>query len=85
LKHLRVIVALGRIGFEAYLNYMKRRGSIAGKRDYEFRHGAEYKMPDGRILLATYHPSNQNTNTGKLTRPMFVKIFERARDLVSRD
>jgi uracil-DNA glycosylase family 4 len=81
LKDLRVIVALGRIGFEAYLNYLMRRKLIASKRKYEFRHGAEYVMPDGRDLLATYHPSNQNTNTGKLTRPMFVKIFQEARRL----
>jgi len=81
LKNLRVVVALGRIGFEAYLNYQLRRKMIASKREYEFRHGAEYAMPDGRVLLATYHPSNQNTNTGKLTRPMFAKVFERARRL----
>jgi len=81
LKDLRVIVALGRIGFEAYLNYLKRRKLIAGKREYEFRHGAEYVLPDGRVLLASYHPSNQNTQTGKLTRPMFVKIFLEARRL----
>lgn len=81
LKNLRVIVALGRIGFDSYLNYLKRREQIAGKRDYEFRHGAEYAMPDGRSLLASYHPSNQNTQTGKLTKEMFRKIFKRARDL----
>jgi uracil-DNA glycosylase family 4 len=81
LKYIRVIVALGRIGFEAYLNYLKRKGVIASKREYEFRHGAEYSMPDGRILLATYHPSNQNTNTGKLTEEMFLKIFKRAQVL----
>jgi uracil-DNA glycosylase len=81
LKDLRVIVALGRIGFEAYLNYLIRKRVIAKKREYEFRHGAEYPMPDGRVLLATYHPSNQNTNTGKLTKEMFLKIFKRAREL----
>jgi len=81
LRELRVIVALGRIGFEAYLNYLKRRELISSKRGYEFRHGAEYSMPDGRVLVATYHPSNQNTNTGKLTREMFLKIFKRAREL----
>jgi uracil-DNA glycosylase len=81
LKHLRVIVALGRIGFEAYLNYLMRRKQIASKREYEFRHGAEYVLPDGRVLLASYHPSNQNTQTGKLTKDMFRKIFKRARDL----
>ncbi len=78
LKNLRVIVALGRIGFDSYLNYLKRRNAIASKREYDFRHGAEYAMPDGRILLASYHPSNQNTQTGKLTRQMFTDIFKRA-------
>jgi len=81
LKKLRVIVALGRIGFDAYLNYLKRRKLIAGKGGYEFGHGAEYDLPDGRILLASYHPSNQNTQTGKLTKEMFQKIFKRARML----
>jgi uracil-DNA glycosylase len=81
LRELRAIVALGRIGFEAYLNYLKRRELISSKRGYEFRHGAEYSMPDGRVLVATYHPSNQNTQTGKLTREMFLKIFKRAREL----
>jgi uracil-DNA glycosylase family 4 len=81
LKKLRVIVALGRIGFDAYLNYLKRRGLIAGKRAHEFGHGAEFSLPEGRILLASYHPSKQNTQTGKLTKEMFRKIFKRARQL----
>ncbi len=81
LNRLRVIVALGRIGFEAYLNYLKRRQLIASKREYEFRHGVEYVLPDGRVLLGSYHPSNQNTQTGKLTKEMFQKIFKRAREL----
>ena len=81
LKKLRVIVALGRIGFEAYLNYLIRRNVIASKREYEFRHGAAYAMADGRVLLASYHPSNQNTQTGKLTREMFMGIFREARRL----
>ena len=78
LKNLKVIVALGKIGFDAYLNYLKRHGQIARKQSYVFRHAARYKMPDGRTLLASYHPSNQNTQTGKLTRPMFVGIFKEA-------
>ena len=73
-----MIVALGRIGFNSYLDYLKRSKTIASKREYEFRHGAEYAMPDGHILLASYHPSNQNTQTGKLTRQMFTDIFKRA-------
>jgi uracil-DNA glycosylase family 4 len=78
LKKAKVIVALGRIGFEAYLNYLKRRGLLDRKSGYAFQHGAKYKMPDGRILLASYHPSNQNTQTGKLTRKMFVQVFKEA-------
>ena len=81
LRHLRVVVALGRIGFEAYLNYLLRRRLIPSKKGYEFRHGAEYPLPDGRVLLASYHPSNQNTQTGKLTKVMFQGIFKRAREI----
>jgi uracil-DNA glycosylase family 4 len=83
LKRLKVVVALGRIGFEAYLNHLKRRGLLATKKLYEFKHGAHYEMPDGKILLASYHPSNQNTQTGKLTRAMFVKIFQEAARLAN--
>jgi uracil-DNA glycosylase len=84
LKKLKVIVALGKIGFEAYLNYLKRRSVITTKAAYIFRHAARYQMPDGMILLASYHPSNQNTNTGKLTRQMFMEIFQEARRLAER-
>jgi uracil-DNA glycosylase len=82
LEKVRVVVALGRIGFDAYLNYLKRQRAIKSKKEFIFRHGAEYKMADGRILLASYHPSNQNTQTGKLTREMFTEIFRRAAKLV---
>ena len=81
LRNLRVIVALGKIGFDAYLNYVKRRGLIASKKTYIFKHGAGYRLPDGKNLLASYHPSNQNTQTGKLTRKMFVEIFQEAAEL----
>jgi len=81
LKNARVIVALGKIGFEAYLNALKRRSELSTKKPYVFAHGATYRMPDGRSLLASYHPSNQNTQTGKLTRAMFVSIFHEARRL----
>ena len=81
LTNLRVIVALGKIGFDAYLNYVKRSGLIASKKTYIFKHGASYRLPDGKTLLASYHPSNQNTQTGKLTGKMFVEIFREAAEL----
>ena len=81
LKKLRVIVALGKIGFDTYLGYLKRHALIASRTPYTFAHGASYAMPNGKTLLASYHPSNQNTQTGKLTRAMFVEIFQKARSL----
>jgi uracil-DNA glycosylase len=84
LEKVKVVVALGRIGFDAYLNYLKRRGLLLSRQPYLFKHGAHYQMPDAKVLLASYHPSNQNTATGKLTREMFVKIFKRAAKLADR-
>jgi len=81
LQRVKVVVALGRVGFEAYLKYLSRRGQIESKKPYVFRHGARYRMPDGKTLLASYHPSNQNTQTGKLTRQMFKRIFKEAAKL----
>jgi uracil-DNA glycosylase len=81
LKDIKVVVALGKIGFDAYLNYLKRVGSLKTRQAYLFKHGASYQMPNGKVLLASYHPSNQNTQTGKLTRVMLVKIFEEAAKL----
>ena len=83
LKGAKVIVALGKIGFDAYLNYLKRSGELSTKQPYIFQHGAGYKMLDGKTLLASYHPSNQNTQTGKLTRAMFTRIFVEAARLAN--
>ena len=78
LRNRKVLVALGKIAFDGYLNTAKRMGTLESKKGLIFQHGAKYKMPDGRTLLASYHPSNQNTQTGKLTRKMFVRIFKEA-------
>jgi uracil-DNA glycosylase family 4 len=81
LKNLRVVICLGKIAFDGFLSHQLRAGQIAARSGFIFRHGAEYALPGGFILMASYHPSLQNTNTGKLTRPMFLEIFRRARQL----
>ncbi len=79
LRNLRVVVCLGSIAFNGLLAHAQRTGQIGSRAGFSFRHGAEYKLPSGLIVIASYHPSLQNTNTGKLTRPMFLAVFERAR------
>ncbi len=81
LRQLRVVVCLGKIAFDGYLAHLLRTEKISSRGGLLFRHGAEYALPNGMHLLATYHPSLQNTNTGRLTREMFQAIFERAREL----
>ena len=85
LRRVRVVVALGRIAFDNYLNYLIRRERIASRRDFPFGHGVEHRIPDGTLLLASYHPSLRNTNTGRLDRAMFTRIFVRARELAGLD
>ena len=81
LRRVSVVVALGKIGFDAYLNHLRRGGIITSRAPYIFGHGVEYQMPNDVILMGAYHPSLQNTNTGKLTKEMFRAVFERARVL----
>jgi uracil-DNA glycosylase family 4 len=81
LKNLRVVVCLGRIAFDGLLAHEQRRGAAIVRSRYTFSHGAEYTLPSGLTVIASYHPSLQNTNTGKLTRPMFSEIFKRARQM----
>ncbi len=79
LKDVKVVVALGKIGFDAYLAYLKRNGFVQRTAGYKFGHAASYPMPNGVVLLASYHPSNQNTATGKLTTTMFEDVFLKAK------
>jgi uracil-DNA glycosylase len=81
LKNLRVVVCLGRIAFDGLLAREQRNGTKLARANYIFAHGAEFTLPSGLTAIASYHPSLQNTNTGKLTRPMFLDVFMRARQL----
>jgi uracil-DNA glycosylase family 4 len=81
LSRVQVVVCLGKIAFDGYLAFLLNTGVIARKSEYRFSHGAHYRLPNGHHLLATYHPSLRNTNTGRLNRTMFTRIFLRAREL----
>ncbi|MGO8759522.1 MAG: uracil-DNA glycosylase [Terracidiphilus sp.] len=81
LANLRVVVCLGRIAFDGLLAHAMRTGNLVGRAGFVFAHGAEYTLPGGLIAVASYHPSLQNTNTGKLTRKMLLDVFRRARKL----
>jgi len=81
LKNLRVIVCLGRIAFHGLLSHAQRNDSLPPRSAFTFAHGAEYTLPNGLKVITSYHPSLQNTNTGKLTRPMFLAVFNEARKL----
>jgi uracil-DNA glycosylase family 4 len=85
LSNVRVVVALGKIGWDAYLRTRRQLGLAVPRPLPRFGHGAESRMPDdGITLLGSFHPSQQNTFTGKLTRPMLRAVFARARRLAGR-
>ncbi len=81
LQRIKVIVCLGKIAFDGCISHLLHTGVISEKSLYRFAHAAEYCLPNGIHLLASYHPSLRNTNTGRLDRPMFTRIFLRAREL----
>jgi uracil-DNA glycosylase len=80
LRNLRVVVCLGRIAFDGLIAREQRSGSRIVRAEFPFGHGNEFTLPSGLKTITSYHPSLQNTNTGKLTKSMFLKIFMRARE-----
>jgi uracil-DNA glycosylase len=81
LKKLKVVVCLGKIAFDGLLGWARRTEIMGSRGGYVFGHGVEATLPNGLQVITSYHPSLQNTNTGKLTRAMFLKVFERAKEL----
>ena len=82
LREVRVVVTLGSIAHATYLAILRDRGDIARTTPFKFAYGAEYRThAGGPVLIASYHPSQQNTSTGRLTRAMLHAVFARARAL----
>lgn len=79
----RAVLALGAIAFYTYLHLLVKQGRLASRATYNFSHGAEYELPgDLPYLFASYHPSQQNTQTGRLTSAMFEAVLRRIRRVI---
>lgn len=83
LKKVRVVVALGKVAFDQYLKACRELGHRVPSPALRFGHGVIHRLPWGITLIGSYHPSQQNTFTGKLTIPMFHRVFEQARQVIS--
>jgi uracil-DNA glycosylase family 4 len=83
LENVKVIIPLGQIAFAQTLKALRQRGIKVGP--LSFGHGKVYPLQNGQTIMTTYHPSQQNTQTGKLTQPMFHRIFEMARKKIEKN
>jgi len=84
LPNLRVVVALGRIAFDAFLSVLLERGLIQRRSAFRFGHDLEHRTGPGQpLLISSYHPSQQNTSTGRLTPAMLLQVFLHARQLLA--
>lgn len=80
LRNVRVVVALGKVAFDAYLSILRDRGQVASRSAFVFGHNLAHATGPGLpLLISSYHPSQQNTSTGRLTESMLRAVFERAR------
>jgi uracil-DNA glycosylase family 4 len=81
----RAVLALGKIGWDVYLSILKHQGLIASRAAYPFAHGAETDIPSAGVrLFGVYHPSQQNTQTGKVTPAMYAKVLRRIRHFLEK-
>jgi uracil-DNA glycosylase len=86
LRNLKVVVALGKIAFDVYLEVLKSHGVIGSRAPFVFGHDLEYRPAPGYpVLISSYHPSQQNTSTGKLTEGMLMDVFRRARKVAEKE
>ena len=83
-ENVRVVIALGKIAFDSFLAAYQQTGGSVPKPRPQFGHGADVVLPGGLQLICSYHPSQQNTFTGRLTREMFQAVFTRARAALER-
>jgi len=82
----KVVLALGKIAWDTYLGILKGRGVIASRAPYVFAHGAEAKLPGSTpLLLGVYHPSQQNTQTGRVTSAMYAKVLNHIGKVLAAD
>ena len=80
----KVVLALGKIAWDAYLEILKSQGVIESRVRFVFAHGAEAKLPvNGPKLVGVYHPSQQNTQTGRVTAAMYARVLRRVRVLLN--
>lgn len=79
-KNIKTVVCLGKIAFDGYLKWLfLHRNDVLRKNKFKFSHGAIYRSKNlPHVLIASYHPSRQNTQTGRLTYKMFKQVFEKA-------
>ncbi len=85
LKKVKVVVALGHLAFDNYLAILQRRGLIRSRAAFPFGHNAMFETAPGQpVLIGSYHPSQQNTSTGRLTEEMLAAVFRRARAILAR-
>ena len=76
LKNITTILALGKIGHDACINYYKQNYDIKNK-DYVFSHGSKSKLPDNKLLVGSYHPSPRNVNTGRIDKSKMVNLLKK--------
>jgi len=79
LKNVTCVVALGKLAFDTYLGILRDQGVIRSRTPFVFGHNVRYDIPQAPVLIGSYHPSQQNTSTGKLTADLLREVFEGAR------